>query len=100
VPQKVTPWKNDLVETKPHIGIIARPPVTPCNGENTLPTNACFWPNGELFGLTERAAKDETAWRSFGDRSAALASRRSNEFSRESVNEHAAGTIDRAFTRA
>jgi hypothetical protein len=30
VPQKVTPWKNYLAETKPHIGIIARHAVSPC----------------------------------------------------------------------
>jgi hypothetical protein len=30
VPQKVTPWKNHLAETKPPIGIFARPPVSPC----------------------------------------------------------------------
>jgi hypothetical protein len=30
VPQKVTPWKNHLAETKPFIGIIARHGVSPC----------------------------------------------------------------------
>ncbi len=29
-PQKVTPWKNYLVETKSPTGLFARPPVTPC----------------------------------------------------------------------
>ncbi len=28
--QKMTPWKNYPVETKPPIGFFARPPVTPC----------------------------------------------------------------------
>jgi hypothetical protein len=30
VPQKVTPWKNDLAESKPFIEIFARHRVTPC----------------------------------------------------------------------
>jgi hypothetical protein len=34
VPQKVTPWKNDLAETKPHIGIIARHGVTPWRSQS------------------------------------------------------------------
>ena len=98
--QKVTPWKNYLAETKPPTGFFARQPVTPCHGENFPPTNACFWPNGSCFVLPEWGAKSEIAWGSFGNLSAAFASRRSDEFSRESVNEHVAGTIDRVLARA
>ncbi len=32
--QKVTPWKNYLVETKPPIGFFARPPVSPCRSQS------------------------------------------------------------------
>ena len=32
--QKVTPWKNHLTETKPLIGIYARPPVSPCRSQS------------------------------------------------------------------
>jgi hypothetical protein len=42
--QKVTPWKNDLAETKPHIGIIARHGVSPWRGQS-----------GPCFCLTRRA---------------------------------------------
>jgi hypothetical protein len=33
-PQKVTPWKNYLAETKPPNGFFARPPVTPWRGRS------------------------------------------------------------------
>ncbi len=39
-PQKVTPWKNDLAETKPLIGFFARPPVTPCEAISNRDQNA------------------------------------------------------------
>jgi hypothetical protein len=37
VPQKVTPWKNDLIETKRPTGFFARPPVTPCGSQFEAP---------------------------------------------------------------
>ncbi len=96
-PQKVTPWKNYLAETKAPTRFFARPGVSPCHGENFPPTNACFWPNGWLFVLTGPAAKNNVPSGSFGNRSAALASRRNNEVGFENLNERAAGTIDGVF---
>ena len=49
VPQKVTPWKNHVVETKPLIGNYARQPVTPCRSQ--------FEPS---FCFTRRAQFPET----------------------------------------
>ncbi len=37
VPQKVTPWKNYVVEKTPLIGIYARQPVTPCGTQFQSP---------------------------------------------------------------
>ena len=42
--QKVTPWKNHLVETKPPTGFFARPPVSPCNAIPN-PSRAALWPS-------------------------------------------------------
>ena len=57
VPQKVTPWKNHLVETKSLIGIYARQPVTPCRGQfepsfcPTLPARFPAVPKPALHSL-------------------------------------------------
>ncbi len=48
--QKVTPWKNYLVETKPPIGFFARPPVTPCRGQSE--PSFCFTPRARSAGLS------------------------------------------------
>ncbi len=95
----MTPCKNYLAETKPPTGFFARHAVSPSTGGNIPPTNVRYWPSGWYFVLTGRGGKT-IASGSFGNRSAALAARRSNEFGRESVNEHADGTIDRAFIHA
>ncbi len=49
--QKVTPWKNYLAETKPLIGIFARPPVTPWRSQSE--PSFCFTRRARANGLAE-----------------------------------------------